>query len=98
MMQNHLSEDDGRLAGVQVQAEAAAQCAAAAAGLMRAMARPLGSVQYWREYHGSAAPAFLTLLSLIIPQQPALNPQVPPCLTTLFMLSQTRPEGRRHYC
>ncbi|EIE24527.1 hypothetical protein COCSUDRAFT_40900 [Coccomyxa subellipsoidea C-169] len=59
----------------QVQAEAAAQCAVAAAGLMRAMARPLGSAQYWREYHGSAAPAFLTLLSLIIPQQPALNPQ-----------------------
>ncbi|KAK9909351.1 hypothetical protein WJX75_000889 [Coccomyxa subellipsoidea] len=59
----------------QAQAEAAAQCAVAAAGLLRAMAAPLGSVQYWREYHGSAAPAFLTLLSLIIPQQPALSSQ-----------------------
>lgn len=67
------------LANVQAQAEAAAQCAVAAAGLLRAMAAPLGSMQYWREYHGSAAPAFLTLLSLIIPQQPALSSQVPTC-------------------
>lgn len=69
-----LAEGEKRRA--QAAADAAAGCSVAAAGLLRAMALPLSSAQYWREYHGSAAPAFLALLSAIVPHQPALNHQV----------------------
>ncbi|BDA42837.1 Negative elongation factor D [Coccomyxa sp. Obi] len=80
----------------QAQAEAAARCAVAAAGLLRSMAGPLGSKQYWRDYHGSAAPAFLTLLSLIVPLQPALNAQAVDIISdTLKALGNAKPDIAR---
>ncbi len=60
----------------QAQAEAAAACPVAAAGLVRCMRPQLGSAAFWRGHHGSGVPAFLRALALIIPAQPLLHAQV----------------------
>ena len=61
---------------VQAQAEAAVDCPVAAAGLLHATQKALGSIEYWREYHGSTPPLYLNYLALIVPRQPLLLSQV----------------------
>ena len=72
-------------ASAQAQAEAAAACPVAAAGLVRCMRPALGAAGFWREHHGSAVPAFLRALALIIPAQPLLHAQVTPSLRHLVL-------------
>lgn len=64
------------VASAQAQAEAAAACPVAAAGLVRCMRPALGAAGFWRGHHGTGVPAFLRALALIIPAQPLLHAQV----------------------
>lgn len=63
---------------MQAQAESAASCAVAAAGMLHAAGATMNKAQYWRNYYGPTVPHHVTLMALMIPRQPQLASRVRP--------------------
>jgi hypothetical protein len=77
----------------QEQAEGAAGCGCAAAGLLAAVGARMAAPEHWREQASAVGASHLALLARIIPTQPALLPQARGVASSIL---HAHPAGQKH--